>query len=47
MKEGSGNSSTDCWRLLTLDLDQIAKFVNRLDGPLGEGNIKQSNSESV
>jgi hypothetical protein len=26
-------------RLLTLGLDQITKFVYRLDGPLGEGNI--------
>jgi hypothetical protein len=26
-------------RLLTLDLDQITKFVYRLDGPLVEGNV--------
>jgi hypothetical protein len=26
-------------RLLTLGLDQITKFVYRLDGPLGEGNV--------
>jgi hypothetical protein len=26
-------------RLLNLGLDQITKFVYRLDGPLGEGNI--------
>jgi hypothetical protein len=25
--------------VLTLGLDQITKFVYRLDGPLGEGNI--------
>jgi hypothetical protein len=26
-------------RLLTLGLNQITKFVYRLDGPLGEGNV--------
>jgi hypothetical protein len=26
-------------KVITLGLDQIAKFVYRLDGPLGEGNI--------
>jgi hypothetical protein len=26
-------------KLLTLGLDQITKFIYRLDGPLGEGNI--------
>jgi hypothetical protein len=26
-------------KVLTLGLDQITKFVYRLDGPLGEGNI--------
>jgi hypothetical protein len=26
-------------RLLTLALDQIIKFIYRLDGPLGEGNV--------
>jgi hypothetical protein len=26
-------------KLLTLGLDQITKFVYRLDGPLGEGNV--------
>jgi ribosomal protein L30/L7E len=25
--------------VLTLGLDQINKFVYRLDGPLGEGNV--------
>jgi hypothetical protein len=25
--------------VLTLGLDQITKFVYRLDGPLGEGNV--------
>jgi c-di-GMP-related signal transduction protein len=25
--------------VLFLDLDQITKFVYRLDGPLGEGNV--------
>jgi hypothetical protein len=25
--------------VLTLGLDQIIKFVYRLDGPLGEGNV--------
>jgi hypothetical protein len=29
---------TQC-SLLTLGLDQITKFVYRLDGPLGEGNV--------
>jgi hypothetical protein len=27
------------YRLLTLGLDHITKFVYRLDGPLGEGNV--------
>jgi hypothetical protein len=27
------------YRLLTLGLDQITKFIYRLDGPLGEGNV--------
>jgi hypothetical protein len=27
------------FKVLTLGLDQINKFVYRLDGPLGEGNI--------
>jgi hypothetical protein len=35
-EEGSENSSTDS---VTLGLDQITKFVYRLDGPLGEDNI--------
>jgi hypothetical protein len=26
-------------KLLTLGLDQITKFIYRLDGPLGEGSI--------
>jgi hypothetical protein len=26
-------------KLLTLGLDQITKFIYRLDGPLGEGNV--------
>jgi hypothetical protein len=26
-------------KVLTLGLDQITKFVYRLDGPLGEGNL--------
>jgi hypothetical protein len=26
-------------KMLTLGLDQITKFVYRLDGPLGEGNV--------
>jgi hypothetical protein len=25
------------WKLSNLDLEQITKFVYRLDGPLGEG----------
>jgi hypothetical protein len=25
--------------VLTLGLDQITKFIYRLDGPLGEGNV--------
>jgi hypothetical protein len=25
--------------VITLGLDQITKFVYRLDGPLGEGNV--------
>jgi hypothetical protein len=25
--------------LLTLSLEQITKFIYRLDGPLGEGNV--------
>jgi hypothetical protein len=25
--------------MLTLGLDQITKFIYRLDGPLGEGNV--------
>jgi hypothetical protein len=33
--------------VLTLGLDQITKFVYRLDGPLGEGHVYQSNSECV
>jgi hypothetical protein len=35
------------WRLLTLSLDQMTKFVYRLDEPLGEGNVQRSNSEFV
>jgi hypothetical protein len=42
-EEGAGNRK---WKLkhrwlkvLTLALDQITKFVYRLDGPIGEGNI--------
>jgi hypothetical protein len=34
-------------RVLTLGLDQITKFVYRLDGHLGEGNVERSNSECV
>jgi hypothetical protein len=30
---------TQAQTVLTLGLDQITKFVYRLDGPLGEGNI--------
>jgi hypothetical protein len=30
---------------LTLVLDQITKFVHNLDGPLGEINVKWSDSE--
>jgi hypothetical protein len=26
-------------KVLTLSLDQITKFIYRLDGPLGEGNV--------
>jgi hypothetical protein len=26
-------------KVLTLGLDQITKFIYRLDGPLGEGNV--------
>jgi hypothetical protein len=33
---------TQAQRVLTLGLDQITKFVYRLNGPLGEGNIYQS-----
>jgi hypothetical protein len=34
-------------RQLTLGLDQITKFIYNLDGPLGDGNVKLSNSECV
>jgi hypothetical protein len=34
-------------KVLTLGLDQITKFIYFLDGSLGEGNVKQSNSECV
>jgi hypothetical protein len=42
-EEGAGRRKwklkhRQCW-LLTLGLDQITKFVYRLDGPLGEGNV--------
>jgi hypothetical protein len=30
---------TQAQTVLTLGLDQISKFVYRLDGPLGEGNV--------
>jgi hypothetical protein len=30
---------TQAKTVLTLGLDQITKFVYRLDGPLGEGNV--------
>jgi hypothetical protein len=30
---------TQAQTVLTLDLDQITKFVYRLDGTLGEGNV--------
>jgi hypothetical protein len=30
---------TQAQTVLTLGLDQITKFVYRLDGPLGEGNV--------
>lgn len=33
--------------VLTLGLDQITKFIYRLDGPLGEGNVQRSDSISV
>jgi hypothetical protein len=33
--------------VLTLGLNQITKFIYRLDGPLGEGNVYRSNSEYV
>jgi hypothetical protein len=36
---------TQAQTVLTLGLDQIARFLYRLDGPLGEGNIQQSNSQ--
>jgi hypothetical protein len=35
------------WRLLTLGLDQITKFVYRLDGSLCEGNVYWYNSECL
>jgi hypothetical protein len=42
-EEGAGRRK---WKLkhrkcevLTLGLDQITKFVYRLDGPLGDGNV--------
>jgi hypothetical protein len=31
--------------VLTLGQDQITKFIYRLDGTLGEGNVKKSNSK--
>jgi hypothetical protein len=30
---------TQAQTVLTLGLDQITKFIYRLDGPLGEGNV--------
>jgi hypothetical protein len=30
---------TQAQTVLTLGLDQITKFVYRLDGPLGDGNV--------
>jgi hypothetical protein len=33
--------------VLTLGLDQITKFIYRLDGPLGEGKVFGTNSECV
>jgi hypothetical protein len=38
---------TQAQTVLTLGLDQITKFVYRLDGPLGEGKVLWSNSECV
>jgi ribosomal protein L30/L7E len=46
MKEGSEGitarkqeKKTQAQTVLNLGLDQINKFVYRLDGPLGEGNV--------
>jgi hypothetical protein len=30
---------TQAQTVLTLGMDQITKFIYRLDGPLGEGNV--------
>jgi hypothetical protein len=42
-EEGARNKKkeveTQAQTVLTLGLDQITKFVYRLDGPLGEGNV--------
>jgi hypothetical protein len=32
-------------KVLTLALDQITKYIYHLDGLLGEGNVKRSNSD--
>jgi hypothetical protein len=36
---GSRKQKTQAQTVLTLGLDQITKFVYRLDGPLVEGNV--------
>ena len=35
----SVGSETQTQTVLTLGLDQITKFIYRLDGPLDEGNV--------
>jgi hypothetical protein len=34
---------TQAQTVLTLGLDQITKFIYRLDGPLGKDDLQQSN----
>ena len=38
-KKGKQEVETQAQTVLTLGLDQITKFIYRLDEPLGEGNV--------
>ena len=47
VKERKKEVETQAQTVLTLALDQITKFVYRLDEPLGEGNVYWPDSISA